>query len=103
MLADASQSQPDTSTHPTPQMIGDEQRGFAWTRALLGLPANEVHVCGDTSAVNLVRTLAAECGDEFELRVSGVGACCLIGKVCACGSTLAVRLARQLAAECSEI
>ncbi|KAI8473274.1 MAG: P-loop containing nucleoside triphosphate hydrolase protein [Monoraphidium minutum] len=50
------------------QMIGDEQRGFAWTRALLGLPANEVHVCGDPSAVGLVRQLAEECGDEFELR-----------------------------------
>ena len=50
-------------------MLGDEQRGFAWTRALLGLPANEVHVCGDASAVGLVRALAADCGDEFELRV----------------------------------
>jgi ATP-dependent RNA helicase SUPV3L1/SUV3 len=54
-------------------MIGDEQRGFAWTRALLGLPANEIHVCGDTSAVALVRQLAEECGDEFELRVGRVG------------------------------
>jgi ATP-dependent RNA helicase SUPV3L1/SUV3 len=50
-------------------MLGDEQRGFAWTRALLGLPANEVHVCGDTSAVALVRQIAEDCGDEFELRV----------------------------------
>ena len=49
------------------QMIGDEQRGFAWTRALLGLPANELHVCGDAGAVGLVRALAAECGDAFEL------------------------------------
>jgi hypothetical protein len=48
-------------------MIGDDQRGYAWTRALLGLPANEVHVCGDLSAVDLVRALAASCGDEFEL------------------------------------
>lgn len=57
-------------------MIGDEQRGFAWTRALLGLPANELHVCGDGSAVKLVQQLAGECGDEFELRVGGwVGGC----------------------------
>ena len=49
------------------QMIGDEQRGFAWTRALLGVPANEIHVCGDPGAVGLVRALAAECGDAFEL------------------------------------
>lgn len=49
------------------QLIGDEQRGFAWTRALLGLPANTIHVCGDTSAVGLVRHLTGLCGDEFEL------------------------------------
>jgi ATP-dependent RNA helicase SUPV3L1/SUV3 len=49
------------------QLIGDDQRGFAWSRALLGLPANTIHVCGDTSAVQLVRYMAALCGDEFEL------------------------------------
>jgi ATP-dependent RNA helicase SUPV3L1/SUV3 len=49
------------------QLMGDEQRGFAWTRALLGVPANVVHVCGDTSAVQLVRHLAALCGDDFEM------------------------------------
>ncbi len=27
------------------QMISDEFRGFAWTRALLGLKCNEIHVC----------------------------------------------------------
>jgi ATP-dependent RNA helicase SUPV3L1/SUV3 len=26
------------------QMIGDESRGWAWTRALVGAPANELHV-----------------------------------------------------------
>lgn len=31
------------------QMIGDEGRGWAWTRALMGVPANEVHICGDSS------------------------------------------------------
>jgi ATP-dependent RNA helicase SUPV3L1/SUV3 len=49
------------------QLIGDQQRGFAWSRALLGLPANIIHVCGDTSAVGVVRHLAKLCGDEFEL------------------------------------
>ena len=49
------------------QLIGDEQRGFAWTRALLGLPANVIHVCGDISAVQLVKHLARVCGDVFEL------------------------------------
>lgn len=47
---------------------GDDQRGFAWTRALLGLPANEIHVCGDMSAIDLVSKMCQECGDEFEVQ-----------------------------------
>ena len=50
------------------QMLGDEARGWAWTRALLGLPANEIHVAGDGSAVDLVRRLCKRTGEEFELR-----------------------------------
>lgn len=49
-------------------LAGDGQRGFAWTRAVLGLPANEIHVAGDLSAIELVRKMCAECGDEFEVR-----------------------------------
>ena len=48
------------------QMIGDEQRGSAWSRALMGLPAREVHLCGDASARDLVRGLAELMGDSFE-------------------------------------
>ena len=29
------------------QMLADAQRGWAWTQALLGVCANEVHVCGE--------------------------------------------------------
>lgn len=50
------------------QMIGDDSRGWAWTRALLGLQAKEVHVCGDAAAAPVVRKLAAACGDELEER-----------------------------------
>lgn len=50
------------------QMIGDEQRGASWTRALLGAPAAEVHVCGDPAAEPVVRALAAVAGDELEVR-----------------------------------
>ena len=32
------------------QLIGDADRGWAWTRALLGVPAKEVHVCGEPAA-----------------------------------------------------
>lgn len=50
------------------QMIGDEARGSAWTRALLGVPAREVHVCGDPAAEPVVAALAAATGDILEVR-----------------------------------
>lgn len=50
------------------QMIGSATRGHAWTRALLGLQAREVHVCGSLEAEALVRGLCESTGDDFELR-----------------------------------
>lgn len=50
------------------QMIRDAQRGWAWTRAFLGLRAKEIHVCGDQSAIDLISDLAFLAGDEFEVR-----------------------------------
>lgn len=50
------------------QLIGDDVRGWAWTKALLALPANEIHLCGDGSAVDLVRKMAREMGEGFEMR-----------------------------------
>ena len=49
------------------QMISDEFRGWAWTRALLGLRCKEIHVAGGLEARKLVERLAAASGDEFEL------------------------------------
>ena len=54
------------ATPPPPwQMIGDETRGSAWTRALLGLPASEVHVCGDDTALGLVQHMCRATGEEL--------------------------------------
>lgn len=39
------------------QMLGDRDRGWAWTRALLGIPAKEVHLCGEQRALALVQKL----------------------------------------------
>jgi ATP-dependent RNA helicase SUPV3L1/SUV3 len=50
------------------QLLGDSHRGAAWTRAFLGLPADEVHVCGSANALSLVRELAAITGDTVEVR-----------------------------------
>lgn len=50
------------------QMIADGQRGHAWTRALHGLRAREIHVCGGIDASKVVKSFASEVGDDFELR-----------------------------------
>ena len=47
------------------QLIADDQRGWAWTRAFLGIPAAEVHVCGDPSSEQLLRSLCRLTGDEL--------------------------------------
>ena len=49
------------------QMIGDDSRGWAWTRALQGLPAREIHLCGDASAIELVQQLTSEMGETVEV------------------------------------
>jgi ATP-dependent RNA helicase SUPV3L1/SUV3 len=38
------------------------------TRALLGLRAREIHVCGGLEAEQIVRSLAESAGDEFVLQ-----------------------------------
>lgn len=50
------------------QMIGDIQRGFAWTSAVLGLCAKEIHLCGEESAIPVIQHLLKETGDELEVR-----------------------------------
>ncbi len=47
------------------QMIGSVERGWAWTQALLGLKAKELHLCGEERAVPLIRELAAMMGDKL--------------------------------------
>ncbi|GLU11095.1 hypothetical protein SLE2022_278650 [Rubroshorea leprosula] len=47
------------------QMMADPYRGYAWTRALLGLKADEIHLCGDPSVLNIVRKICSDTGDEL--------------------------------------
>uniref|UniRef100_A0A0M3I858 ATP-dependent RNA helicase SUV3 homolog, mitochondrial n=1 Tax=Ascaris lumbricoides TaxID=6252 RepID=A0A0M3I858_ASCLU len=49
------------------QMLRDEQRGWAWTRTLLGVAADEVHLCGEASAINIVRELLNPIGEHVEV------------------------------------
>ncbi len=49
------------------QMIADRERGYAWTRAILGVLAEEVHLCAAPEAKNLLLRLIRSCGDSFEV------------------------------------
>lgn len=49
------------------QMIGHKERGWAWTQALLGLKAKEIHLCGEERSVPLIKELVASMGDEIEI------------------------------------
>ena len=49
------------------QMIADPQRGYAWTRAILGVLSPEVHLCAATEAKELLIRLIESCGDSYEV------------------------------------
>lgn len=50
------------------QMINDDQRGAAWTRALLGLMCKEIHICGAINPKQLLTKIIEDCQDEYEIR-----------------------------------
>jgi len=50
------------------QMIDNDQRGAAWTRALLGLKSKEIHICGATNAKELIVKILDDCTDEYEIK-----------------------------------
>uniref|UniRef100_A0A1D1YFK8 ATP-dependent RNA helicase SUV3L, mitochondrial n=1 Tax=Anthurium amnicola TaxID=1678845 RepID=A0A1D1YFK8_9ARAE len=47
------------------QMMADPTRGCSWTRALLGLKADEIHICGDPSVLRIVSQICKDTGDEL--------------------------------------
>lgn len=49
------------------QLINDDQRGWAWTRAILGVQANVVHVCMSSDAEQIVKRLIKLCDDSYEV------------------------------------
>ncbi|GFP74791.1 helicase-related protein [Clostridium fungisolvens] len=49
------------------QMIDDDQRGAAWTRALLGLRCKEIHVCGAKNSKELLLEILEDCEDDYEI------------------------------------
>jgi ATP-dependent RNA helicase SUPV3L1/SUV3 len=49
------------------QMMADENRGSYWTRALLGIRAEEIHVCCSGTAEDILIKMIKRCGDTFEI------------------------------------
>lgn len=70
------------------QMVAERSRGWSFTRALLGLAAAEVHVCGDPAVLPLLEQMVDDTGEhQFAVSVSfgkastdasllEMGACC---------------------------
>lgn len=50
------------------QMISDSQRGIAWSRAVLGLRCNEIHICGAMNAKELLVKILEDCEDDYEIK-----------------------------------
>jgi ATP-dependent RNA helicase SUPV3L1/SUV3 len=49
------------------QMISDRVRGYAWTRAILGVLAPEIHLCAAPEAKNILLRIIQSCGDSYEV------------------------------------
>lgn len=49
------------------QMMADENRGSYWTRAILGIRAEEIHVCCSLTAEKLLISMITRCGDTWEI------------------------------------
>ncbi|XP_004296632.1 PREDICTED: ATP-dependent RNA helicase SUV3, mitochondrial isoform X1 [Fragaria vesca subsp. vesca] len=50
------------------QMLGCRNRGFSFTRALLGISADELHVCGDPAAIPLIKKMLKVTSDQVEVQ-----------------------------------
>ena len=49
------------------QMIADRDRGGAWTAAILGLCAEEIHLCASPDAEELLTRIVEDCGDDLSV------------------------------------
>ncbi|KAJ7119018.1 P-loop containing nucleoside triphosphate hydrolase protein [Mycena epipterygia] len=61
-------SQYDVAVIDEIQMISDRERGQGWLRAVMGLCAREVHLCGEETAVPLIEELLKATGDEIVVK-----------------------------------
>lgn len=49
------------------QMISDNQRGWAWTRAIIGVLSPEIHICMAPEAKDVIIKLIKDCNDTYEI------------------------------------
>ena len=49
------------------QMLSDENRGSYWTRAILGIRAEEIHICASPVAEELLLQMISRCGDTYDI------------------------------------
>ncbi|KAL7123998.1 hypothetical protein ABFS83_14G019100 [Erythranthe nasuta] len=50
------------------QMLACRTRGFSFTRALLGISADELHLCGDAAAVPLIQEILQSTDDNVDVK-----------------------------------
>ena len=50
------------------QMIDDKQRGAAWSRAVLGVRAKKIHICGALNAKEILIKIIEDCKDDYEIK-----------------------------------
>lgn len=49
------------------QMIADHDRGYAWTRAILGCPAKEIHCCVAPEGLDILKNVITYSGSPYEV------------------------------------
>lgn len=50
------------------QMIGDNRRGWAWSQALLGILSPNVHVCGSSNALPILKSICKQTNDVLIIK-----------------------------------
>ena len=50
------------------QMISDSFRGMSWSKAVLGLQCDEIHICGALNSKEILEEIISDCKDEYEIK-----------------------------------
>ncbi len=50
------------------QMISDSFRGMSWSKAVLGLQCDEIHICGALNSKEILEEIINDCKDEYKIK-----------------------------------